>query len=138
MYKKLDTLYLCYGVKGQPGVVWGHRGQILIFTKMHYLLYVTYYIHVTHICELPGDPLFLLWGQRFFRGHWGHRCQKYIFKKVSIIFRLSLNTEILYFWTISSCDANSQGGPVKLDSMWQHRLTRLVRDRYMYSIRITV
>ena len=30
------------------------------------------------------------------------------------------------------------GGPVKLDSMWQHRLTRLVRDRYMYSIRITV
>ena len=32
----------------------------------------------------------------------------------------------------------SQGGPVKLDSMWQHRLTRLVRDRYMYSIRITI
>ena len=31
-----------------------------------------------------------------------------------------------------------QGGPVKLDSMWQHRLTRLVRDRYMYSIRNTV
>ena len=31
-----------------------------------------------------------------------------------------------------------QGGPVKVDSMWQHRLTRLVRDRYMYSIRITV
>ena len=30
------------------------------------------------------------------------------------------------------------GGPVKLDSMWQHRLTRLVRDRYMYSIRTTV
>ena len=33
---------------------------------------------------------------------------------------------------------SAQGGPVKLDSMWQHRLTRLVRDRYMYSIRITV
>ena len=32
----------------------------------------------------------------------------------------------------------NRGGPVKLDSMWQHRLTRLVRDRYMYSIRITV
>ena len=28
----------------------------------------------------------------------------------------------------------NQGVPVKLDSMWQHRLTRLVRDRYMYSI----
>ena len=23
---------------------------------------------------------------------------------------------------------SNQGGPVKLDSMWQHRLTRLVRD----------
>ena len=32
----------------------------------------------------------------------------------------------------------AQGGPVNLDSMWQHRLTRLVRDRYMYSTRITV
>ena len=28
---------------------------------------------------------------------------------------------------------SNRGGPVKLDSMWQHRLTRLVRDRYMYS-----
>ena len=35
-------------------------------------------------------------------------------------------------------DLTKTGGPVKLDSMWQHRLTRLVRDRYMYSIRITV
>ena len=31
-------------------------------------------------------------------------------------------------------DETDRGGPVKLDSMWQHRLTRLVRDRYMYSI----
>ena len=37
-----------------------------------------------------------------------------------------------------SGEDGEQGGPVKLDSMWQHRLTRLVRDRYMYSIRITV
>ena len=29
----LETLYLCYGVKGQLGVIWGHRGQILISTK---------------------------------------------------------------------------------------------------------
>ena len=30
-----------------------------------------------------------------------------------------------------SNDRMVRGGPVKLDSMWQHRLTRLVRDRYM-------
>ena len=29
----LGTLYPIYGVKGQPGVIWGNRGQILIFTK---------------------------------------------------------------------------------------------------------
>ena len=29
----LKTLYLCYGVKGQPGVIRGHRGQKVIFTK---------------------------------------------------------------------------------------------------------
>ena len=30
---QLEPLYLCYGVKGQPGVIWGHRGQKVIFTK---------------------------------------------------------------------------------------------------------
>ena len=30
-----------------------------------------------------------------------------------------------------STAGNRGGGPVKLDSMWQHRLTRLVRDRYI-------
>ena len=30
---QLETLYLCYGVKCQPGVIWGHRGQKVIFTK---------------------------------------------------------------------------------------------------------
>ena len=29
---QLETLYICYGVKCQPGVIWGHSGQILIFT----------------------------------------------------------------------------------------------------------
>ena len=27
------TLYLCYGVKCQSGVNWGHWGQKVIFTK---------------------------------------------------------------------------------------------------------
>ena len=30
---KLETLNLLGGVKSQSGVIWGHRGQILIFTK---------------------------------------------------------------------------------------------------------
>ena len=30
---QLETLYLCYGVKCQSGVIWGHRGQKVIFTK---------------------------------------------------------------------------------------------------------
>ena len=30
---KLETLNLLWGVKSQSGVIWGHRGQILIFTK---------------------------------------------------------------------------------------------------------
>ena len=29
---QLDTLYLCYGVICQSGVIWGHWGQKVIFT----------------------------------------------------------------------------------------------------------
>ena len=29
---QLETFYLCYGVRYQPGVIWGHRGQTVIFT----------------------------------------------------------------------------------------------------------
>ena len=41
---QLETLYLCYGVIGQQGVIWGHRGQILIFTKnaLSPLCYIVY------------------------------------------------------------------------------------------------
>ena len=30
---QLETLYLLYEVKCQPGVIWGHRGQKVIFSK---------------------------------------------------------------------------------------------------------
>ena len=30
---QLETFYPCSGVKCQPGVIWGHRGQKVIFTK---------------------------------------------------------------------------------------------------------
>ena len=29
---QLETLYLCYGVKCQSGVIWGHWGQKVKFT----------------------------------------------------------------------------------------------------------
>ena len=30
---QLDPLYKSYGSKNSPGVIWGHRGQKVIFTK---------------------------------------------------------------------------------------------------------
>ena len=33
---QLETLYQCYGIKGQSGVIWGHRGQKAKFTKKYY------------------------------------------------------------------------------------------------------
>ena len=30
---QLETLYLCYGVKCQSRVIWGHWGQMVIYTK---------------------------------------------------------------------------------------------------------
>ena len=30
---QIETLYLCYGVKCQSGLIWGHWGQKVIFTK---------------------------------------------------------------------------------------------------------
>ena len=30
---QLETVYLCYGVICQSGVIWGHWGQKVIFTK---------------------------------------------------------------------------------------------------------
>ena len=44
---QLETLYLCYGVKGQPGVIRGHRGQKVIFTK-NVFLQITWHGYVTH------------------------------------------------------------------------------------------
>ena len=33
---QLDTLYKNYWFKNSPGVIWGHRGQKVIFTKKCY------------------------------------------------------------------------------------------------------
>ena len=30
---QLEMLYLCYGVKCQSGVIWGHRGQNIVLAQ---------------------------------------------------------------------------------------------------------
>ena len=62
---KLETLYLFRGSKVNLGsfeVIWGQKGSNLIFTKMHYLFYVTKYIPVIHTLASH------LWHQQ---GNWG-------------------------------------------------------------------
>ena len=45
---QLETLYLLNEVKCQPGIIWGHRGQKVIFSKMLLLLQNTWcYLYVT-------------------------------------------------------------------------------------------
>ena len=60
---QLETRYLCYGVKFQPGVIWGHRGQILIFTKNAYSCN-------SYIC-ISLRPSYLFGGQKSIWGHLG-------------------------------------------------------------------
>ena len=38
---ELVTVYVCHGVTCQSGVIWGHWGQKVIFTKMLELVHVT-------------------------------------------------------------------------------------------------
>ena len=39
--RKLDSLYKSYHIKNSSGVIWGHRGQKVIFTKMFQLKQIT-------------------------------------------------------------------------------------------------
>ena len=47
-------------------------------------------------------------------------------------FYLSLSAQIKQHNRYSSIINNFQGGPVKLDSMWQHRLTRPLHVQHTY------
>ena len=38
---QLEPFYLCYGVKSQFGVIWGHWGQTVIFTKKFQVQQIT-------------------------------------------------------------------------------------------------
>ena len=47
---QLETLYLYYGVKYQPGVIWGHRGQKVIFSKN--ATFATEYMTLSPLCNI--------------------------------------------------------------------------------------
>ena len=70
---QLETLYLCYGVKCKSGVILGHWGQKLIFTKKHYNKSVLYsmIIRLMHVHQL--ETLYLCYGIKCQSGViWGH------------------------------------------------------------------
>ena len=82
--------YLCCGVKGQPGVIWGHWGQKVIFTQKCYFSYILHgMVHVTHAYSSARYPLPMLWGQKIQpRVIWGHWGQRVIFTKNAHLFPL--------------------------------------------------
>ena len=59
--RQLDTLYKSYGSRNSAGVIWGHRGQKIIFTKMLFLLQITWYGHGTHAFSSARYLLQKLW-----------------------------------------------------------------------------
>ena len=82
---QLDTLYKSDGSKNSPGVTWGHRGQMVIFTKKCYFSFRLHCmamgrIHIAHL-----DTLYKSYGSRNSPGvTWGHRGQKVIFTKSAL------------------------------------------------------
>ena len=82
---QLETLYLCYGVKGQPGVIWGHMDQRSFSPKM-LLLQITWHGYVTHayiyISLRPSIPFMES------RSTWGHIRQQISCDCVQICFQI--------------------------------------------------
>ena len=58
---QLDTRYKFYGSRNSVGIIWGHRGQKVIFTKMLFLFHITWYGHGTHASSSARYPLQKLW-----------------------------------------------------------------------------
>ena len=79
---QLDTLYQSNGCKNSSGVIWGNRGQKVIFTKKCCNSSVVYSktIRFKHVHEL--ETLYLCYGVIGQPGViWGHRGQTLIFTK---------------------------------------------------------
>ena len=79
---KLDPLYKSYHIKNSSAVIWGHRGQMVIFTKN--VSTQTDYVALTHdscIC-ISLTPSYKSYHIKNSSGViWGHRGQKVIFTK---------------------------------------------------------
>ena len=80
----LATLYLCYGVKCQSGVNWGHWGQRSFSLKKILLLQITRYGHMIHAHASAWPPLQSYPFKNSSGVIWGHRGQKVIFTKNAI------------------------------------------------------
>ena len=71
---QLEMLYLCYGVKCQSGVIWGHRGQNIVFTQnvLTPPIYSVYSYNLCKFCSLGPSTIVL--GSEFNLGsRGGHR-----------------------------------------------------------------
>ena len=95
---QLVTLYKSYGRKNSFGVIWGHRGQEVIFTKKCYFSFRVYgmVMRLKHIDQL--DTLYKsYWIKNSSGVTWGHRGQKVIFTKNAI------SPTDYMVWTCDSC-----------------------------------
>ena len=79
---QLDPLYKSYGSKNSPGVIWGHRGQKVIFTK-NATSPTVYRVWSCDLCTcISLTPLYKSYGSKNSPGViWGHRGQNVIFTK---------------------------------------------------------
>ena len=66
------SLYKSYRIKKSYGVIWGHRGQKIIFTKNAISSSMLHSMPIRLIqVDKPRDPLPMLWGQMSIWGHLG-------------------------------------------------------------------
>ena len=79
---QLDPLYKSYGSKNSPGVIWGHRGQKVIFTK-NATSPTDYRVRSHDSCTyIRLTPSTNVMGLKIHTGSfWGHWGQKVIFTK---------------------------------------------------------
>ena len=68
---QLDTLYKSYGSRNSAGVIWGHRGQKVIFTKN--AIYPSYYMVWSRdsFWFISWNPSTKVMGLEIYPGHLG-------------------------------------------------------------------
>ena len=68
---KLETLYLCYGVKCQSVIIWGHWDEKVIFTKTDAFLYHDHRTHTYIYIRLTPPMLGVKCQSGVNWDHWG-------------------------------------------------------------------